>query len=61
MKIKSNGGLYLKMLERDKTTHLICDVASGEKYQAAMRWSIAVVRSGWIDACIDKGTREAYK
>ena len=43
------------MLERGQNTHLICDEPVGEKYHGAVRWKIPVVKSGWIDACIEKG------
>jgi len=33
------------------STHLICPVAEGQKYQAAVKWSLSAVTRDWILAC----------
>ncbi|OQV13163.1 putative DNA topoisomerase 2-binding protein 1 [Hypsibius exemplaris] len=55
-KFTSNGANYQKMLVREKTTHLICDEPTGEKFAAAKKWNVPVVTTRWVDECLAKGS-----
>ena len=34
------------------SSHLICPEAEGQKYQAALKWSLPVVNKDWLLACL---------
>ena len=34
------------------SSHLICPLAEGQKYQAALKWSLPVVTKDWLLACL---------
>eukprot|EP00871_Galdieria_phlegrea_P004217 jgi/Galph1/4797/GphlegSOOS_G3443.1 len=51
------GGSYLERLQRKHTTHLIVEVAKGEKYAMAIKWGIPVVTLDWLFTCVQSGTR----
>ena len=34
------------------SSHLICPEAEGQKYQAALKWSLPVVSKDWLLACL---------
>lgn len=34
------------------TTHLICSVPEGSKYQAAVKWNVPVVSKEWLVQCV---------
>lgn len=46
---------YSDRLTRQRHTHLITPIASGEKYLAASKWNLQVVTAEWLEACIKKG------
>eukprot|EP01119_Soliformovum_irregulare_P011887 TRINITY_DN3032_c0_g2_i1.p1 TRINITY_DN3032_c0_g2~~TRINITY_DN3032_c0_g2_i1.p1 ORF type:complete len:899 (-),score=305.77 TRINITY_DN3032_c0_g2_i1:895-3591(-) len=49
--IEENGGKYEKDLRRD-CTHLIADVAKGQKWLAAKKWNQCVVKEEWLTDCL---------
>ncbi|XP_042237542.1 DNA topoisomerase 2-binding protein 1-like isoform X2 [Homarus americanus] len=40
-------------------THLICPVAEGDKYNAAVRWGVPAVTSDWLLQCVKSKKRES--
>ncbi|KAH9258260.1 hypothetical protein BASA81_003309 [Batrachochytrium salamandrivorans] len=52
------GGKYSGVLEKGKTTHLICASSSpehSEKQRAAAEWNIKMVTLEWAEACLELG------
>lgn len=44
------GVKFIEKLNR-KVTHLLCQFADGDKYEAACRWGIPIARAEWIYEC----------
>lgn len=59
------GAVYQDVLARKSneangvimSTHLICPVQSGSKYNAAMKWGLPVLTKDWLLACAKYGTK----
>lgn len=66
-RIEANGGTYSGVLEKNKTTHLICvnqnDVAAerSNKQKAAMDWGIKMVSVEWAESCIELGAWRKHR
>lgn len=62
----AGGGKYSGVLEKGKTTHLICVPSSpgqSDKQRAAAEWGIKMVTLEWAEACLELGAwcaEEAY-
>lgn len=50
--IERGGAMLSRSLRRNDTTHLIAGTPAGEKFEAAMRWGIPVVRPTWLFECL---------
>ena len=48
------GAEFSGAMRRGETTHLICEQASGAKYDKAMEWGITVVRASWLQAVFER-------
>lgn len=60
--IKENGGKYIDDLNRDKTTHLVCNHPSGEKFKFAVQWgNVKIVPERWIDDCIKQNSNYLFR
>lgn len=57
--IHAMGGSIRKDLN-SKVTHLICNTSGGEKYQYAMTFRLAVVRSDWVYAAWENRDQKAF-
>lgn len=40
-----------KMANAAKTTHLICEIENGDKYKAAKKWNLPIVKKTWLLNC----------
>ena len=52
--VRSNGGVFSKMMEQGVVTHLVAKEASGDKFNAAKLWNVPVVSLAWVHACISE-------
>jgi DNA replication regulator DPB11 len=52
--VQTNGGDYRPDLSRE-CTHLICALAEGKKYEAALKWGINCIGIEWLDQSIERG------
>lgn len=63
--IEKLGGLFQEKFSRVESkeknifssTHLICPVADGKKYEAAKRWGLPIVEKEWLFECAKAGVR----
>jgi hypothetical protein len=39
------------VLKRNKTTHLVIEFATGNKYEKALKWGTTLVSKEWLEAC----------
>lgn len=51
--VRTHGGTYTGNMTREGTTHLVAEVASGKKYEAAVKWGIPIASRQWLTACIE--------
>jgi hypothetical protein len=42
---------YNEVLKRNKTTHLVIEFATGNKYDKALKWGTTLVSKEWLEAC----------
>ena len=49
------GYTYLAGLDKERTTHLICIEAEGEKWEAARRWGLYCVTYTWVVRSMEAG------
>lgn len=45
------GGEYAGALDREHTTHLVCNEPFGDKFEHATRWRIPIATVDWLEAC----------
>lgn len=38
------------------STHLVCPIPEGDKYNAAVRWKLPAVTADWLKTCADRLT-----
>lgn len=66
--IEKLGGISQEKLARitivgdvKASTHLLSPIASGKKYEAALKWKLPVVDKNWLLECARTGTRVLEK
>lgn len=53
--VEKHGGIYLADLHLKRTTHLLIEKPTGQKYDFALRWSVHCVQPDWLYDCINAG------
>lgn len=51
------GATFHPNLKPKRTTHLLCNVPGGKKFETALRVGIHIVKPNWLYACSEKGVR----
>uniref|UniRef100_A0A0N4Z6Z4 BRCT domain-containing protein n=1 Tax=Parastrongyloides trichosuri TaxID=131310 RepID=A0A0N4Z6Z4_PARTI len=53
--IEKNGGKYTGYLKNGETTHLLLNMASGQKYRSALKWDINILKPSWLKDSVEAG------
>uniref|UniRef100_A0A0N5A1P1 BRCT domain-containing protein n=1 Tax=Parastrongyloides trichosuri TaxID=131310 RepID=A0A0N5A1P1_PARTI len=53
--IERNGGKYSGNLKNGETTHLLLNIASGQKYKSALKWNINILKLSWLKDSVEAG------